>query len=280
MKYAFNTWAYASFPTWLPAYPLEEAIRRIARIGYDGIEIGCAAPHAWPAYLPPARRRELRNIMDGEGLPAVSLLPAPGGGPGFNPASQYAEEREATVAQYKAVIDLASDFGAGLVLYIAGWQIFGSTRAEAWARSLDCLRQIAAHAAERNIVIAVEPTPTDGNLVETADDAMEMMRAVGTPNVKVMFDTFHALYRGEVASDSIRVMAPDLVHIHFADVGRGAPGDGAAIDWSEVMRAIKEVGFSGHLTMEIGFVSRASDPDSFARRALQYCKRIEQSLAT
>ena len=34
MKYAFNTWAYSSFPVWLPAYPLDEAIRRIAEIGY------------------------------------------------------------------------------------------------------------------------------------------------------------------------------------------------------------------------------------------------------
>ena len=51
MKYAFNTWAYSSFPVWLPAYPLDEAIRRLAAIGYDGVEIGCAAPHAWPTYL-------------------------------------------------------------------------------------------------------------------------------------------------------------------------------------------------------------------------------------
>jgi hypothetical protein len=60
MKYAFNTWAYSSFPAWLPAYTLDEAIRRLAGIGYDGVEIGCAAPHAWPAYLsralPPDRR--------------------------------------------------------------------------------------------------------------------------------------------------------------------------------------------------------------------------------
>ena len=39
MKYAFNTWAYSSFPAWLPCYPLDEAIRRIAAIGYDGVEI-------------------------------------------------------------------------------------------------------------------------------------------------------------------------------------------------------------------------------------------------
>ena len=43
MKYAFNTWVYSSFPVWLPAYPLDEAIRRIAEIGYDGVEIGCSA---------------------------------------------------------------------------------------------------------------------------------------------------------------------------------------------------------------------------------------------
>jgi protein FrlC len=278
MKYAFNTWAYASFPTWLPAYPLEEAIRRIARFGYDGIEIGCAAPHAWPAYLSDARRRELRGIMDGEGLPAVSLLPAPGGGPGFNPASPYPEERQATVAQYRDVVDLAADLGAGLVLYIAGWQIFGTTRAEAWSRSIDCLREIAAHAAARSIVVAVEPTPTDGNLVETIDDALDMMHAVGAPNVKVMFDTYHALYRAEVPADSIRTLADDLVHIHIADVDRGAPGDGT-IDWTTVLEAVQDIGFSGHLTMEIGFTSRAADPDSYARRALNYLKEVERSLA-
>ena len=80
MKYAFNTWAYGSFPSWLPSYTLDETVRRLSRIGYDGVEIGCAAPHAWPAYLGVERRRELRHLMDGEGLPCVSLLPAPGGG--------------------------------------------------------------------------------------------------------------------------------------------------------------------------------------------------------
>jgi fructoselysine 3-epimerase len=35
-KYAFNTWVYSSFPCWVPSYSIEEAIRRIARIGDDG----------------------------------------------------------------------------------------------------------------------------------------------------------------------------------------------------------------------------------------------------
>ena len=40
LKLSYNTWAYSSYPSWLPAYTLEETIKRLAAIGYDGIEIG------------------------------------------------------------------------------------------------------------------------------------------------------------------------------------------------------------------------------------------------
>lgn len=277
MKYAFNTWAYGSFPSWLPSYELDEVVRRLARIGYDGIEIGCAAPHAWPAYLGAARRRELKALMDGEGLPAISLLPAPGGGPGHNPASPLKEEREATVHHYGEVVDLAADLGAKLVLYIAGWQVFGTTREQAFDRSRDCLARIARHAAGRGVTIAVEPTAADSNLIDTPHQALELMRASGEPNVKTMFDTYHALYRDDVSADHVRILGKDLAHIHFADTDRGVPGDGA-VDWLSVMQAVKDIGFSGHLTMEIGFASRKSDPDAMARRSLAYLKGLEKQL--
>jgi fructoselysine 3-epimerase len=63
MKLAFNTWVYSSFPVWVPSYPLSYAIEEIARIGYDGIEIGCAAPHAFPDYLNAARRKEIKGML-------------------------------------------------------------------------------------------------------------------------------------------------------------------------------------------------------------------------
>lgn len=278
MKYAFNTWAYGSFPCWLPSYTLDEVITRLARIGYDGIEIGCAAPHAWPAYLGAERRRELRRRLDGEGLAAVSLLPAPGGGPGFNPASPLLEEREATVAHYGEVIDLAADFGAGLVLYIAGWQVYGTTRRDAQERSLDCLVRIAAIAAERGITIAIEPTAADSNLIDTPDQALELMRQSGAVNVKTMFDTYHAIYRDDVPADHVRILGRDLVHIHCSEAQRRAPGDGD-IDWLGVLQAARDIGFDGHLTMEIGFDSRAADPDFLARRSLAFLRSLESQLS-
>ena len=55
-KYAFNTWVYGSFPVWVPAYTLDETIRRLARIGYDGIEIGCA-------HVPPRVTKEGSSVF-------------------------------------------------------------------------------------------------------------------------------------------------------------------------------------------------------------------------
>ncbi len=277
MKYAFNTWAYSSFPAWLPSYPLDEAVRRIAAIGYDGVEIGCAAPHAWPAYLNKERRKELRNLLEACGLQAVSLLATPGGGPGFNPASPLPEERDATVHYYNEVIDLALDLGAQKVLYIAGWQIFGTSRQQAWDRSKDCLDRIASYADKKGITIVVEPTAAATNLIETADDAMELMRSVARDNVKVMFDTLHALYRNEIPADYVRVMREDLVHVHVSDSGRVIPGEGR-VDWIGLMQALNECRYSGYLTMEIGLDSRAADPDQIARTALRFLKGVESQL--
>ena len=111
-KYSFNTWCYSCFPVWVPSYSIEEAARRIARAGYDALEIGCAAPIAWPAHLSKMRRVEIKEIINGEGLAISSLLPAPGGGPGNNPTSILPEERAATIAHYKEVVDLAHDLGS------------------------------------------------------------------------------------------------------------------------------------------------------------------------
>ena len=277
MKYAFNTWAYSSYPAFLPAYTLDEAIRRIAGIGYDGVEIGCAAPHAWPPYLSSSRRREIKRLLDSCHLEAVSLLPTPGGGPGLNPASPLAEEREATIKYYNEVIDLAADLGAGKVLYIAGWQIFGTSRQQAREWSKQCLDNISAYAEAKNIVIVVEPTAASTNLIETADDALELMRSAGRENVKAMLDTLHVVYRNDIPADYVRTMGKDLVHVHVSDKDRILPGEGR-VDWLGFMQALLEAKFDGFVTMEIGFDSRLSDPDQIARTALSFLKGIEAQL--
>jgi len=272
-----TTLCYSSFPVWVPSYSLEETAKRIARAGYDGIEIGCAAPHAYPAHISTERRRELRKIIEGEGLVVSSLLPAPGGGPGNNPASLLREERAAAIAHYKEVVDLASDLGAERVLYVAGWRSYGVDARDALGWTLAALTDVGEHAAGKGITICIEPTSADSNLIDTAGHALKLRDDCGLANVKVMFDTYHALYRNEVSSDYVYEMAPHLAHVHFADIDRLPPGEGV-VDWVGVMQALKDIGFDGYVTMEIGFAARRVEPDRFARSAIDYLKSVEKTL--
>ncbi len=68
MKFAFNTFPFSSFPTLLPTCTLEDTLKSVSRNGYDAVEIGCCAPHAWPRQLSASRRQEIRRLAQGEGL--------------------------------------------------------------------------------------------------------------------------------------------------------------------------------------------------------------------
>lgn len=274
MKLAFNSWVYSSFPVWVPSYPLSEVIERIAAIGYDGIEIGAASPHAFPDYLNAERRREIRRMLEANDLALASMLPAPGGGPGFNVASPLAEERAAAIEQYMKVSDLCADLGGSTLLYVAGWQVFGTSRRQAWDWSREALTKVADHSAARGVAVVIEPTSADSNLIDSCDDAIMLMAEVGRPNVRLMFDTYHVIYRNEVSTDYIRRMGKDLHHIHLADANRAAPSDTGKADYRAIVAELRKIDFRGYLTMEIGFDRRSVEADRIAREAYDYVRAI------
>ena len=277
MKYAFNTWVYSSFPCWVPAYPLEETIKRLSRIGYEGIELGCTSPHAWPDYLDKDRRREINKCLKDNGIVISSMLAVPGGGPGANVASVDKAERSWTIKHLKDVCDLASDFGCKTMVFVAGWYIYGTRKEVAWKNALSTLKEVGLYAADKGITICIEPTPEDSNLVESMDDALTMMKESALSNVSVMFDTAHAFHRCEVPSDYIYQMSSNLKHIHLTDYDRKAPGT-SGCDFVAIMQALKDIDYKGYVTLENGFNSRKVHPDSVARMSLETLKSIEAGL--
>lgn len=96
-------------------------------------------------------------------------------------------------------------------------------------------------------------------------------------NVKLMFDTYHALYRNEVASDYVYRMKDKLHHVHIADTDRLPPGMGRC-NFPSVLKALKEIGYPGYLSMEVGFHTRQADPDWYAEASIQYLKEQLQKL--
>jgi protein FrlC len=272
MKLTFTTWAYSSFPAWLPAYPLDYVIKNLSEIGYDGVELGCAAPTAYPPYISKEQRKEILKLLKSRKIEISSALPAPGGGVGNNVASPIEAERAQAVQSYKDCIDLLEDLEGKTCLYVAGWVIYGVEQDQAWEWSRQCLTEIADYAKDRGIIIAVEPTPSDSNLIETPYDAIKLMKEVGKENVKVMFDTIHAFYRGDIPTDYIEIMAPYLTHVHISDLNRMPPG--TYTDFKPIIDKLKSINYNGYLAMEIALGGRGIDANDFARKAYNYIKPL------
>lgn len=272
MKLSCNTWMYCSFPEWLPAYPLDYVIEHLAVIGYNGIEIGCAAPTAYPPYMDDRERARIRDLLKEHKIAVSSVLPAPGGGMGNNVSSPIAAERKQAVQSYKECIKLGADLGAKICLYVAGWQVWGVETEQALDWSRQCLTEVAKYAEELGVMIAVEPTPQDSNLIETADDAINLKNGVGLKNIGVMFDTIHVLYRKEIATDYVERIGKDLIHVHISDLDRLPPG--SQTDFTFLVEALKKIKYNGYLAMEIGLVGRGVDPNVFAKRAYDYMQGL------
>lgn len=273
MKYAFNTFAFSYLTGWMPAYPLDETVRSIYEAGYDGLELGCVAPHAFVDFVSEEWLKQIRAMLDRYSLSCSSVCVPPGGQLGLNAASQDAEERNCYRRLNGRAARMAAALGCSTMLLVPGWYGAENTRENAWETSRRLLTEIARDARELGIRVVLEPTPEDSNLVNCADDVLQMINEIGLDNVGGMLDTEHILFRQESIPDEIRKLGGRLWHIHVTDANRIPPGAGQT-DFRPMLEALEEIGFDGYVTMETGF-GKTFTPKESAVIARRYFRELE-----
>ena len=271
MKLSFNSWVYCGFPSWLPLRSLENTADVLSEIGYEGIEIGAAAPHGFPDYLDGHRRRAIRRHLDHRGLDVSALCPALGGGPGYNPVSPEPAERLAGLAYMSACIELAHDLACENVIWLGGYRRYGQSQAEAWQLAAESLETCSERAKALGVRLVVEPTSADSNLLEQAGDCVRLIEEAGV-EAGVMLDTFHIFHRNDEVRDALGSAGSRLAYVHLADTNRDAPG--THHDFGSVVDELRSLGYDGWLSMEIGFNRREVDPDGLARTAHEHLREI------
>jgi sugar phosphate isomerase/epimerase len=270
MRLAFSTNAYMRFP-------FEEAAARIAGLGYDGLELMADVPHAWPAGLLEGPKRAIRDAMQRHGLAfsnvnafmmnAIADHRQPYWYPSFiEPDEGY---RRVRIDHTRRALSLCAELGAPHITTEPGGPLApGQSRQQAVDRFVEVLKPLAEHAHDLGVLLLIEPEP--GLLVETTDQYLEVAERVDAPSVGLNFDVGHAFCMGEDLPRQIAKLAPHTRHYHFEDIAATrvhhhlVPGTGA-IDFAEVVAAIRRTGYDGWLTVELyPFVD---DPDAAARRA-------------
>ncbi|HEX4230871.1 MAG TPA: TIM barrel protein [Bryobacteraceae bacterium] len=89
-----------------------------------------------------------------------------------------------------------------------------------------------------------------GYFLNTVEDGMEMIRRVGSANVKLLFDIYHVQVMQGNITERIRDSYSYTGQYHFADVpGRHEPGTGE-INFRNVFKAIHDLNYKGFITAE------------------------------
>lgn len=216
----------------------------VKEIGFDAVEIPIFDREV-------DKYRELGARLDVLGLERVAV------GARFAAESPISDDpairAEALVAT-KANLDSAAALGATVICgpLAAPIGVFSGSAptAEEKGRAVEYLREVAPYAEERGVTIALEYLSRfEMYLTNTSTDLADLVREVDHPNVRMMYDTFHAHIEEKDVRAAIHACQDVLVHVHLSESDRSTPGTGQ-VDWETTFASLREIDYDGGLAIE------------------------------
>lgn len=141
-----------------------------------------------------------------------------------------------------------------------------------WKTVVRNLKQLCKYAEARGRQICMEPLNRfETDFINTADQALRMVKDVGSPALKLHLDTFHMNIEEKNQAKAIRKAGKLLGHFHACGSDRGTPGNDH-IDWKPIAAALKAIRYKGDVVIE----SFTTDVKVIARAAAIW-RQIEPS---
>ena len=113
------------------------------------------------------------------------------------------------------------------------------------------LLKVSKIADDCGIIVGVEPLNRfETDMINTADQALSLVKEVNHPNIKVSLDTFHCNIEEKSIPDTIRKVGKELLcHIQANESDRGTPGTGN-VDWIGIKQALDDIGYDKAIVIE------------------------------
>lgn len=154
-----------------------------------------------------------------------------------------------------ASIGAAKQVGAKTMIVTVGQELENVSRDEQKQSIVDGLKIAAPRVEGAGITLVVEPLNIlvnhKGYYLATTAEGIEIVDAVGSSNVKLLYDIYHQQITEGNLIDTIGANVDKIGHFHMADVpGRHEPGTGE-INYEQVFRAISETSYDGYIGLEL-----------------------------
>jgi len=230
-----------------PELPSEEKIRRIAELGFHSIEFWGWKDKNLDALAGAAVAHGV-SIINFSGQRAGDLIDA--------------STHPALLREIEESIPVARRLGAPLLMVLTnelgeGGKVLhscpGIPDADKRRNVIEGLRRIMGRVPE-DISIVLEPLNTvldhGGYYLASMDAAVDIVREIGDPRLKVLCDFYHLAMMGEDPFEIAHRYSRAIGHVHVADYpGRHEPGTGRG-QWTAVLVELQRQGYQGHIGFE------------------------------
>jgi hydroxypyruvate isomerase len=218
---------------------MPDRIRAAKAAGYDAAEF-----HLW-------RDKDVDAIadaLDETGLKLTGIVVEP-----RRSIVDPAQHEEFLQAVRESLVT-AKKLGSPPLVVASGFTREGVPHEEHVAAAVSALKQAAALAEKAGILLVLEPlndrVEHPGMFLVSTKLGLDIVEAVGSPNLRLLFDAYHSETMGEDISDVLGDRANLVAHVQFADSpGRNEPGTGT-IDWPRVVETLRSVGYDGGIGLE------------------------------
>ena len=250
--------------------------------GFDSVEIAIEhESHIDAAYV--------KSELDRHSLVCGTICGAFGPGRDLRGTD---EEQKASIEYMQHLIDamvvLDSDSLVGPVYSAVGRAEFvpERERKSQWKLVVKNLKKVCQYAEKNGKKIAIEPLNRfETDFINTCDQALQMVKDVGSPALSVHLDTFHMNIEEKDPASAIRRAGKLLGHFHACGSDRGTPGNDH-INWKRIAAALKRVGYKKDVVIEsftpdvlviakAAAIWRAMEPnkDDIASKGVKFLKK-------
>lgn len=286
---------YFGAPVWPMRWviPYNDTIRRIAQLGFKGVELIGWDIDSFDRFYTPQSIKELRELIAGEGLTLTNFNCTP-----ENICNPDMALRTQARDIYKRAIYTAAELGSKHLTSVAPYP-FGMNDKyvffqelpihQEWTVDADLdldfsgnyelyaeeLRTACALAKESGLKLLIEPHPY--RWVNSSQSMLRLVEKVDMDNLGFNFDPSHLFPAGDMPQIAVYLVKDRLWHTHFSDNdsftnAHWRPGKGK-IDWFAILKALKYIGYDSVISLELENVPGAANAKS-----IDCTPRMEQEL--
>jgi len=288
MKLGASVWPFQ----WHPPY--EDAVRRIAGLGYRNLELIAWSPAALQEYYTPDRIRDLKALMSDLGVSLSEFVTTSG-----RMLSGDSGERQACLDHFRRCCDVAAEFGTRMINTVCPtpfalpvpplkllptsqvWTVEipeGLDWRQGWEDFVGAVREMVAAAEGAGLRYSMEAHPY--RYVSNVDGMLRLADHVPSPALGFNYDPSHTFPCGDLPNMAIHRLGERVFHCHFSDNdactnAHWRPGMGK-IDWRAMLQALHAVGFEGTISIELEDVPQVARADQSAGPAFDEEMRLSR----